>query len=429
MGSRGRAGGTAHAWTRPAEVRAWLDKKWRSGALLTAFAEGRGWEPLGVPLRGPAAGDIADRLAEVQEWVAEWARAESQGVKGSGLRVEYKKVGGRQVGANMIPCRAWIDSYDHAWGLLGVRAEVRSFGSLVHATAESCPRLVPWVARRPMQLLQLADRWDKLMATVVWIDERQSPGMYLRLVDVPGVDTKFIEGHKGVLAELLDLQLSPSRIDADAADFAERYRFRRKPGYVRFRSGGASSRADAAFSELSVRVDEFAEPPPVLKRVYVLENEITYLAFPLPPQAIVIFGGGYAVDVLEPLGWLAELDLVYWGDIDTHGFAILNRLRHRFGHARSMLMDRATLLAHRSQWVTEPRPTAVTLDMLSVEEAELYRDLVDGTLGASVRLEQERVGFAAIERALARIKPLQPTASSAYGRTALFSYPLPCGFF
>jgi hypothetical protein len=141
----------------------------------------------------------------------------------------------------------------------------------------------------------------------------------------------------------------------------------------------------------------------------VVENEITYLAFPLPAQAIAIFGGGYAVDVLEPLGWLASLDLVYWGDIDTHGFAILNRLRHRFGHVRSMLMDRATLLAHRGQWVTEPRPTAVRLDLLDAEEAELYQDLTTGALGPSVRLEQERIAFATIERALA-CDPALPTA-------------------
>ena len=388
-----------HTWTRPAEVRAWLGKRWQSGALLAAFAEGKDWEPLGIPLRGPAAGEIAERLAEVQDWAAGWSRA------GRGpLRVEYKKVGGRHVGSNMIPCRAWIDGYDHAWELLGVRNDVGRFSSLAQATAESCPRLVPWVTRRPMQLLRLADRWDKLLATVRWIDERHSPGMYLRQVDVPGVDTKLIEGHRGVLAELLDLQLTPDRIDADATDFAGRYRFRRKPGYVRFRSPGFGD-----FSELSVRVDEFAAPPPGARRAYVVENEITYLAFPLPDGAIVIFGGGYAVDVLEPLGWLTDLDLVYWGDIDTHGFAILNRLRHRFGHARSMLMDRATLLAHRGQWVTEPRPTAASLDLLDAEEAELYRDLVDGTLGPSVRLEQERVAFAAIEQTLAiRTPPRSP---------------------
>ena len=79
---------------------------------------------------------------------------------------------------------------------------------------------------------------------------------------------------------------------------------------------------------------------------------------------MVILGGGYAVPVLEPLGWLAGLDVVYWGDIDTHGFAILNRLRHHLPHARSMLMDRATLLDHRDHWVTEPSPTAAALDRL-----------------------------------------------------------------
>jgi hypothetical protein len=407
----------AHPWTRPAEVRARLDKKWKSGALLTAFAEDKDWEPLSVPLRGPAPGDIAGRLAEVQGWAAEWARADR-----GPLRVEYKKVGGRQVGANLIPGRAWIDGYDQAWQLLGVNAEVRRFRSLTDATAGSCPRLVPWLARRPMQLLELADRWEKLLAAVRWIDQRQSPGMYLRQVDVPGVDTKFIEHHRGVLAELLDLQLPPGRIDADAADFAGRYRFRRKPGYVRFRSPGPCGgfargvRGDEispdetggvvppwpapGLTELSVRAEEFAAPPPEARRAYVIENEITYLAFPLPAGAIVIFGGGYAVDVLESLGWLAELDLVYWGDIDTHGFVILNRLRRRFGHARSMLMDRATLLAHRGQWVTEPRPTAASLDLLDPEEAELYHDLVDGTLGPSIRLEQERISFAAIGQAL-----------------------------
>ena len=66
-----------------------------------------------------------------------------------------------------------------------------------------------------------------------------------------------------------------------------------------------------------------------------------------------------------------------------------------------MLMDRATLLAHRGQWVTEPRPTAATLDLLDAEEAQLYRDLIEGVLGTSVRLEQERIRFVAIEQALA----------------------------
>ncbi len=378
-------------WTRPADVRAALGRKWQSGSLLSGFAIGQDWEPLGIPLRGPAPGEIGERLGEVQEWAGDWQRA------GRGpLRVEYKKVGGRHVGSNMIPCRAWMDTYDQVWALLGVRGEVRRFTELADSARASCPRLVSWVTCHPMKALRLESRWEEILGTVRWIDERQQPGMYLRQVDVPGVDTKFIERHRGVLAELLDLQLDPDRIDAAAADFAGRYRFRRKPGYVRFRCAGPDG-----FSELSVRADEFTAPPPGITRAYVLENEITYLAFPLTDGAMVVFGGGYAVPVLAPLGWLADLDLVYWGDIDTHGFAILNRLRQRFPHARSMLMDRATLLAHRDQWVTEPSPSAASLELLDAEEAALHRDLVAGRLGPSVRLEQERVGFDMIEQAVA----------------------------
>ena len=135
------------------------------------------------------------------------------------------------------------------------------------------------------------------------------------------------------------------------------------------------------YTELAVRADELTAPPSGITRAYVIENEITYLAFPLPPDAIVIFGGGYAVQTLESLNWLASLDLVYWGDLDTHGFAILNRLRHHFPGARSMLMDRATLLAHQHQWVTEPVPSTAALDLLAPAEQDLYRALGAGVFG------------------------------------------------
>jgi hypothetical protein len=38
--------------------------------------------------------------------------------------------------------------------------------------------------------------------------------------------------------------------------------------------------------------------------------------------------------------------------------------------------------------------------LLSVDEADLYRSLVDGEFGQGVRLEQERIRFSALESAL-----------------------------
>ncbi len=264
-----------------------------------------------------------------------------------------------------------------------------------------CPRVVPWVERNPVKVLQLAAGWERILATVRWIDEHQRGGLYVRQVDVPGVDTKFIEGHKGVFTQLLDLQLDPARVNVGAADFADRYGFRRKPDYVRFRC----ARPRSAYTEMMVRAGELTAPPDGVTRAYILENEVTYLAFPLAASAIALFGDGYAVNVLANLDWLAALDLTYWGDIDTHGFAILNRLRSRFPHARSILMDRETLLAHQSQWVTEKTPTKAALPLLTPAEQDLYQDLVEDTFGPAVRLEQERVRFGSLERALSPTPP------------------------
>jgi hypothetical protein len=371
------------------DVRTAIRKKWNTGALLARYAAGQDWEPLSIAIHGPSAREIGERLAEVRRWVAEWA-----GAARGPLRVEYKQVGGRHFGVNSVPGRAWLDGYDDAWTLLRVQAEVRRLSEIIETARGT--RLIPWLTGHPMRALRVAEVWDRLLATVRWIERQQAPGMYLRQVDVPGVDTKFIEGHKSVLGELLDAQLDPSRVNAAAPDFAGRYGFLRRPGYVRFRVPAGFH----GFSELSARTDELTAAPHGITRAYVIENEITYLAFPVPAAGLVIFGGG-AVTVLESLSWLSALDVVYWGDVDTHGFAILNRLRRHLPHARSMLMDRGTLLGHRDHWTTEPAPTTVALDLLAPAESALYADLASDTYGRSVRLEQERVSFSAIEKAVA----------------------------
>lgn len=83
----------------------------------------------------------------------------------------------------------------------------------------------------------------------------------------------------------------------------------------------------------------------------------------------------------------------YWGDIDTHGFAIPDPLRAHLPHVPSFLMHRPTLLAHRPQWGVEPKPERRDLPRLTAEERALFDDLRDNRIGTGVRLEQERIGF------------------------------------
>lgn len=66
-----------------------------------------------------------------------------------------------------------------------------------------------------------------------------------------------------------------------------------------------------------------------------------------------------------------------------------------------MLMDRITLLCHRDHWANEPSPAAAALDRLDPAESALYADLIANSYAPCVRLEQERVSFSAVEKAVA----------------------------
>lgn len=381
------------SWSTRADVVATLRRRWDRGEFLTELATDRQWKPLDVTLRGPTTRDLASRFGEVRAWADQW-----RGSDGRGLRIEVRTIGGRIVGTNEIPHKIWIDSSEQLWSLIGTSRQVARFTELLAATRALAPRIAAWVISKPLEALRFADEWDKLINTVLWISCHASRDMYLRQIDVPGVDTKFIEGHRGILSTLLDRQLPADRVDRTRPplEFAGRYRFRTKPDYVRFRWPGRRS----GYTEMSVQTTELARTPPDCSTVFVIENEITYLAFPPPEGSVVIFGGGYAASRLNGLTWLAGKGLIYWGDIDTHGFAILNRLRRWYPDARSILMDRVTLLTHEAHWTPEPKPLNTHLELLTSDEAALYVDLVEDVFGTAIRLEQERVRFGVIERAI-----------------------------
>ena len=281
-----------------------------------------------------------------------------------------------------------------------------------HQTAAVQPLLLTWLSRRPLQALDLADRWERLLAVVAWLQAHPRPGIYPRQVDVPGVDSKFIEAHRGVLTELLDLALPPEAVDTGAtgvAQFARRFGFLDKPARIRFRlldpalpgvQAWAGLRPDIALDAAS-----FAALAWPVERVFVTENETNFLSFPAVAGSIVVFGAGYGWEALARAAWLGRCQLLYWGDIDTHGFAILDQLRGSFPGAASLLMDRETLLAHRPHWGEEPEPARHDLTRLMPEEAAVYDELRFDRHQPRLRLEQERVGFGWLCDRLARIRP------------------------
>lgn len=386
---------TPAEWTRPEQVVETLRRKWTSGRYLTAAADGHPFEPIGVPLKGPTAADALQHYEQALAWAQCWAPG-----RNPHLRIQTKSIGGRNgAPSNTVPARAWVDTRDRLWTLLRVTHQVDHFHTLHGQTARQDPGIAQWMADHPMKVLTHAADWQRLVRTACWIRDHDTEAVYPREIDTPGVDTKFIETNKGILAELLDCVLPESRVDTSApkSDLVARYGFRAKPMYIRFRYLGASP---LPFSELTVRAEELNAHPPNARTVFVLENETTYLSLPPVPDAIAVLGSGYAATLLRHLAWLKDVDLYYWGDIDTHGFAILNRVRGLFPHTKSLLMDRATLLSHEPHWGEEKTQAPDSLSHLTPEEAQLAQDLRNGTYRPHLRLEQERISIAAIRVAL-----------------------------
>lgn len=387
------------SWTRPADLRAQLQKLWDRGELLAGVVTGQSPFPKRLALRSPSSAELSDRFDAARAWIGE-LRAMPR------CRVEMREFKHRVFGSNAVPHEVWIDTAEDALALIGKQREARRFNDLVETTRQHRPELLGWMAKKPLRALELADEWRRLLDIVSWRQAHPRPGVYLRQVDLPGVHSKFIESHRGVLAELLDIALPPGNIDATASgasQFAKRYGFRDKPTRIRFRvlDPGLAFLPGGHAQDITLDAESFARLDVQAARVFITENEINFLAFPEVKDSLLIFGAGYGFEMLGQAEWLSRCRLHYWGDIDTHGFAILDQLRSQFGHAQSFLMDRATLLAFEAQWGTEDKPSSRQLSRLTPEEEALYDDLRDNRWRKNLRLEQERIGFGWVQAALA----------------------------
>lgn len=378
-------------WTTAKELKAQLARLWDRGELLRDVVTGNHRFPLRLTIKGPASADITERFDAVRTWAAELANA-------SPLRLEWQEIRHRVQGLQRLPLNGWIDSMDDALGWLGKRRERDRFSNLVEMTRLQNPSLMPWLEKRPLLALELEGEWSRLLAVVDWVRTHPRPAIYLRQVDLPGVHSKFIETYRAVLAGLLDLSVPADSVDTaktGVAQFAARYGFLDKPTRIRFRILDPEIQAVAGTTcpDITLDTSSFSQLAINVRRVFITENETNFLALPNVSGAIAIFGSGYGWDGLAQARWLERCAIYYWGDIDTHGFAILDQLRNHFSHVDSFLMDRASLDAHVSFWGREDKPQRSDLHRLTPEELCLYNDLRDNRIREGLRLEQEHLSF------------------------------------
>ncbi len=384
----------------PGEIKKKALSRWNQGKVLRSWLGVELIFPLVLPAGKPTTSLLLKNFAQVRSWKST-LESHSLCHVGHGYRIEYTEINHRQFGHQRLPKSIIFESVDELAAFIGKRGDITRFANILKRIRQQQPGLRNWVERYPLKALTQENNWSRLLAVLEYFKAHPRPGRYLRELDIPDVDTKFIEQHKGLIKELLDIVLPAELID-DTVTGLSRFGFERRFGLkypesqIRFRFLDAElAKQYGGQDDLSIPLSQFHKLNPRCTKVFITENKINGLSFPAQPQSMVIFGLGYGVTALKDANWLAQKELYYWGDIDTHGFAILSQLRSYFPRVQSLLMDQETLQRFRPLWVKEDSNKRASMDLtaLSVAETKLYDLLRSDYFAECVRLEQERIAY------------------------------------
>jgi hypothetical protein len=257
-------------------------------------------------------------------------------------------------------------------------------------TQQEAPHLINWCAEHVSEFIKHTQKWPQLIEIVRLFKDNPQPKIPLRLLDLKMSHTKFIEENNAILCKLIDLTIPTEHINYSDRSFTKRYQLLDYQPFVLCASNDPILHlAFGGYTHLSLPLDQLAQRPLPAARIIVVENKASIhqlLAHDLP-NTFVIFGTGYAAEILGQLQWLHHKNVFYWGDLDTFGLDIYNKFKQHFPHTRALMMDTATLMAHKeyhkkSKLFSRPVPPH-----LSTEEKQLFLDLETH----QILLEQEKI--------------------------------------
>ncbi|MEG1407653.1 MAG: DUF2220 family protein [Ruthenibacterium sp.] len=382
-------------WTDSKEIRQVILQKWNKGLFLRQAIENSDLFPLRIKLSAPTTAEIGTCFSQMVDWINK-LKQHDKAALGYGYLLIEKEMHHRVCGKNSIPTHAEIDSLADAVRLIEKQDELEMFRKNAAALLQEWDCLREWICKHPFQVLGMGQMSQAFLQVLRWFETHPQRNLYLRQLDIEGVDTKFIETNQSVLSQMLDVILPAEQRVAEGTSFEKRYGLKSKPTLLRFRILDVQL-APNGCTDISLPLEQFISLQMPARRIFITENEINFLCFPPVANACVIFGKGYCADLFRKVTWLQEKEVFYWGDIDTHGLNILNMVRGFLPQTKSFLMTQEILLSHRALWSKEEKVFIGAMHSLTSEEFSLVCNLQQNVWGEGVRLEQERIRFSEVE--------------------------------
>lgn len=342
---------------------------------------------ISLPLKPPTRSQVLADEARAREFVRAWQAWEPA------EEVEWATRSWAGIGRQHVPVRLTLSGWDRVAEVTGFTQEVEFARSRFARLVRLFPSWSDYrerAARTHSAWTALTDEdFTRLCQALQWFHAEPNSGLRARAVPIEGLDTKWIAAHRGLLQRLL----GSSDLGLDEGDHLVRARF-------------LDRLLAPAPALLDVAVPFGSLPLPDNLTVVVVENKETFLAFPQAPDGsdtVLVWGSGYTASALAELPWVRSARrILYWGDADADGYAILNALRSRLSvednsvPVLSTAMDVETVEKFLHLAVTDPGDTSRVLPYLTDEEERARRFLI---ASGNKRLEQERMSM---EWALAR---------------------------
>ena len=361
-----------------------------------SWLAGQGSWPQCLPVGTATEKEAAQDIASVRCWCESWRGWQGFGQVGWVER-QWLRLGTQNLPEQVTWTEPEMVAHDADEGA-GWRRARACFETLV-ATWPALSGSVP-VARLCIELAEYESTdFARLIQVLSWLLENPASNLLLRQLPINDVDTKWVENRKGMVAALLRLLRPETALETD---FHTLCGLRKAPAQIRVRVLCPILRGKiGGLSDLEVPVEDLVALKWQPETLLIVENLATGLALPELQGTVAVMKLGNAVSLLEPFSWVPQDRVFYWGDLDTHGLAILARARQVFPQLRSVLMDEVTLRAWPQFWTQEKSQASLqALPELTVEERAVYDGLHQNRWGECLRLEQERIPWVIAEQCL-----------------------------
>lgn len=362
-----------------AEIKKKASRKYTD--YLRDVAAGKTFQPIEIPCDKKASDTIAEYQKEFND-----IRSLSKEVKGYGYTIDWKTVKTKMLGTQGLPSKIKFETAEDFERFLQKVKEVNVFRKNVALINGKFPKLQCWIEKYPLKVIENSEYWSDILKILNYFSKNPQPQLYIRELPIE-VHTKFIEQHKAVIGELLDIVIK-EYINTNEKEFEKRYNLRYDESMVRMRilDGTLAAEFFSGLDDITIPVSKFLRLQIPISKAYIVENKVNFLTFPLVANSIVIWGRGYGIASIKESELLKSSELIYWGDLDAQGFEILSQFRSYFAKVKSLLMDKTTFDKYFENDLGTPSKVNVELN-LTTGEKNLYQYIKAN----NYRLEQEKI--------------------------------------